>query len=315
MRSGLRHRDGAQTRVVDLLRQIGDTFFGLFDLLRVAIRLLRLQFILFLCEFPTQVKHVTRADEQLRAAVFGFLSIQCDPRKEAREVVVVILRVLLQRMIVATGTADARPQKRLSHRVGDFRLLGFLFTHSDDVEPNGRVLLARTVGGQHSQRDLSPAGPCGQLIPQPLMHRPNAFGASNIVIPLFAILQQVAQLQSPEVDELGTFEQVVDQLRTFRVGRVGQKSSHLGSSRQRADRIEKRATNERCVVAEWRRFDVQRGELVEHGPVNRVVAICVPRWLDRLRKRRDKRRDLDLILKRGADHRFAIEHRRRGPVA
>ncbi len=70
------------------------------------------------------------------------------------------------------------------------------------------------------------------------MERADALGAANVVIALFAVLEQVAPLQRPVIDKFGAFEQGVDQLRSPRGVLARQELANFSRSRQRADGVE-----------------------------------------------------------------------------
>ena len=85
----------------------------------------------------------------------------------------------------------------------------------DHMAGDGRAcgIVDRAAGrGQHVLRQFIPGTIGGNLCSQPGVHLAHLLGAAHIVVALFAILQQIAKLQGPEVDELRAFEQLVDQL-------------------------------------------------------------------------------------------------------
>ena len=107
-------------------------------------------------------------------------------------------------MIVALGAADARAEERLRDRGDHFGALRLaLLADGDDEVTDGRFLGRVAVGGQHVAGQFVPRPIGGHLLAQPVVEGAHALGAAHVVVALLAVLQQIAQLQRPVIDELG----------------------------------------------------------------------------------------------------------------
>src|SRR5439155_3615453 len=125
---------------------------------------------------------------QHRGALARLLAVEVDAREVAGEVVIVVLRVLFQRMVVAPGAADADAEERLRDGADDFGPGALaLFTHIDDVISDGRVVGGRPLRGQHGAGDLVPRAVGGDLLAQPLVEGTDALDAAHVVVALLAV--------------------------------------------------------------------------------------------------------------------------------
>ena len=79
----------------------------------------------------------------------------------------IVLGVFLQRMVVASGTTNARAHERLRDGIRRFALGGTLFTDQIHVVANFRVLDRIAAGCQDIAYQRVPRAMSGHLIPQP----------------------------------------------------------------------------------------------------------------------------------------------------
>ena len=96
------------------------------------------QLLLHPPSLPFEITLLPRPHEQERRSLRRRPAIEGHAREEGREVVVVVLGVLLERMIVAAGTADPCPEKRLGRGVGCLRLDRLLLADGDDPPSDRR---------------------------------------------------------------------------------------------------------------------------------------------------------------------------------
>ena len=200
--------------------QFGDAFASLFNL----------------CSGPCLV---FIDDNQRGRSFVRLLPLEIHAAEERSEVVIIILRVPFQRMVVTLGTSNTSSQKRLSHgrhNVGIFDLTVLADGH--DIVTDLR--LRHRIAGRcdHIPSDLVPRTIVCNLLANPRLHGPHALASANIVIALLAILQQIAQYESPIIDILGSFEQSFDLGSALVRTGVGEKDLHFFGSWQRADCVE-----------------------------------------------------------------------------
>ena len=240
------------------------------------------QFLLRPRLLPLEVALLTRSDKEERRPFGRRPAIEGHAGEEGSEVVVVVLGVFLERMVVAAGTADPHPEERLGGGVGRLRFDRLLLADRDDPPPHRRRGVA---GREHVAHQVVP-GPVGRhLTAQPSVERPHPLHPADIVIPLLPILEQIGELERPEVGELRSFHQPFHEQRPLVGGGVGKKGPHLLWIRERADEVEHQAPQERGVVAIIRRGDVQGPQLFHHVVVDKVAAGSKPLCCHLLRKR------------------------------
>ena len=113
--------------------------------------------------------------------------------------VIVVLGVFLERMVVAAGTADPHPEKGLSGGVGRLRFDRLLLADRDDPPSHCRRGIA---GREQVARQLIPGTVGRHLTAEPSVERSHPLHPTNIVIPLLPVLEEIGELERPEVGEL-----------------------------------------------------------------------------------------------------------------
>ena len=196
--------------------------------------------------------------------------------------VVVVLGVFLERMVVAAGTADPHPEERLRRGVGRLRFDRLLLADRDDPPP---YCWRGIAGREHVARQVIPRPVDRHLAAQPGVERPHPLHPADIVIPLLPVLEEIGELERPEVGELRSFKQPFHQQRPLVGGSVGKKGPHLLCIRQRADEVEHQAPQERGVVAIIRRGNMEGLQLLHHMVVDDIAARGKPLRRHLLRKR------------------------------
>ncbi len=234
-------------------------------------------------------------DDFLLAEDAEFLAGFCaHPGKESGEAVVIVLRPLLERVMVALGTANADAQEQLSRGFGP--LLGI----PADLEEVGRAIdEGAALGGHNIAHEGIDRDVIAHLCPNPVVKAPHSLvlegGAINP--------QEITPLERPPVDELRPFENLVDGLGSlFRIF-VRQETAHFIRCRQRADGIEVKPAEELIIRAKrrWRETDVL--PLGEQLDVNEVVG-CDFRVLVQTGKRQSHLGNAGLAAKADHDVRF-----------
>ena len=191
-----------------------------------------------------------RADVEDGRPFVRFRALHLHLRKERGEVIEIVLRVFLERMIMAARAADAGAEERLRDGIGRFALLhvSFLAQVVDEIS-NLRMFRHAPARGKNIARQGIPWLVASHPSAQPRVKRTHAFHPAHIVIALLPILQQVRQLERPVIHELRRGEQPLHQLRTLVLGRVREKGANLSGTRQRASDIQRRAAQEGGVIA------------------------------------------------------------------
>ena len=247
-----------------------------------------------------------RAGAEHGAAGERAFALERDAREERGEVIEIILRVALERMIVAAGATDACAEKGLRHRVGQLGIDVPFFADGGDEVADLRCVHGVAGGGEEVAREFVPRAVDGDLRAQPRVKRAHALRAAHVVVALPAILEEVAELQRPEIHELGTLEQRLDEARAFVGIFVGEERANFLGRGQRADGVEGGAAQKRGVVRELRGRDAQCGELVEDVLIEGVVAAREGLGRDFIGERQRDGHDLDLFLKMHAHRGLAL---------
>src|SRR6185437_7487254 len=235
------------------------------------------------------------------------MALKADAREERREMIVIVLRVLLQRMVVALSAADACAEERLRNRGNHFGTMRVIvFANRDDKVADGGFVGRIATGGQHVAGQFIPRSIGRHLLAQPNVEGAHALGAAHIMVALLAILKQVAQLQRPVIDKFRTIEQAIDEPSAAIGPFVREKRPHFGRRRQHADGIEEGAAQELGIAAQVRRFDAQNTELIEHMLIDKIVTRCQARRIDGLLERSGEDDDGDESLEANADGRLTV---------
>ena len=139
-------------------------------------------------------------------------------------------------------------------------------------------------GGYDIASDLIPRAIGLDLLANPRLHRADALTASDIVITFFAILQQVAQDQSPIVRKLGAFQQCIDQVCSLTGILVVQEGLYLCRCRQSTNRIKEDAANKDSIVCGGRRRYAKSSQFMENMLINETTPfrkqLCVNRLFE-----------------------------------
>ena len=233
-----------------------------------------------------------------RCSFVRFLTQKIHPAEVRCKMVVVILSVSFERMIVALGAADSSPQKRLSDRSHDLRVFDLtILTDRNDVIADLRLGDRISGGGYDIASDLIPRAIGLDLLANPSLHRADALTASDIVITFFAILQQVAQDQSPIVRKLRAFQQFIDQACSLTRILVVQKGLYLCRCRQSTDRIEEDAAKKHSIVCRGGRRYSKSRQFVKDVLVNETTPFRKQLCVNRLFEGAGNSSDGDLTLK------------------
>src|SRR5688500_4990070 len=184
LQSPLGLRD-ALLRLLPLLRSL----LQLLPLFPLRRRLRLVQLLAGILELLLLLRLLPARQHQLRRPLLRRFALQRHLRKERREPVIIILRVFLQRVVVALGAPDPRPQERLRHRVGRLRILHLrLLSHRHHDAPARRRRRRVPARGQRAPRQRIPPPVRRRRPPQPRLKLPHALGPAHVVVALLAVL-------------------------------------------------------------------------------------------------------------------------------
>ena len=161
--------------------------------------------------------------------------LHADAREQIRHLVILRLRPLFQRMIVAARAGEALAQKRLRGVFGD---LDRVLVQDEVIQ---RAVLPRAAG---AGEDLA-----GEFVPRLVLFdavaNPVVEGPHRVRTKLAARdQQQIGPFVGPVVDELVALEKLVDQLRALVRRLVGQEVLDFFGGGQNAGGIQIRAADE-----------------------------------------------------------------------
>ena len=128
------------------------------------------------------------------------------PRKHVRPVVVIVLRPLVERMIVALGAAQLGSEENLRHGLGAGDGLA-----NRAIKIRRRIEIAAAARGDQFARELVERLVLGDALANPAVERLDAFTVEQA----FLGAQQIGPFERPEIGELRAFEQPVDQPGAF----------------------------------------------------------------------------------------------------
>src|ERR1043166_960919 len=104
--------------------------------------------------------------------------------------IIIILCVPRERMVMASGATNPRPQKRLRYSIANLRFLStLLFTYQRDVIPKLRCVHHITGSGNDLSCQFVPGSIGRHFSAQPGLKRANAFCSPDIMVPFLAILE------------------------------------------------------------------------------------------------------------------------------
>ena len=209
--------------------------------------------------------------------------LHADARKQIRELEILLLGPLFERMVVAAGARDALAEKRLGHV---FRQIDGIFMQHEVIE---RPVLTGAAGtGKNLAGELVPGLVGLHPVADPIVESPHR-GRTQLTA---GNQQQVGPFVGPIIDEFVLLQEAVDQLGALVFGTVAQEGFHVLGGGQRARSIQVRAADKGRVVRDFRWRDVQLLQLVDHQIVDVVPArefdIGVGRHLVGIRNRQTR---------------------------
>ena len=161
-------------------------------------------------------------------------------REEGGEAVVIILGPALEGVVVALGALDPHSQEELGRRLD-----GGLRVAADPVIVGGRVGEGRAVGGQQRADELIHRHVPLECSADPAVEHVSPLGLDQPAVGA----EDVGELESPEVVELGPVEQPVDHLvAAIGLGR-GEERLNLPGRGQDADRVQVDPADELLIGA------------------------------------------------------------------
>ena len=149
--------------------------------------------------------------EQGGGAVGGSLPVESHAIEEGGKMVEIVLGVFLQRMVVASGTTDARAHEGLRDGIRRFALRGTLLADQIHVVANFRVLDGIAARCQDVAHQGVPGSVGGHLIPQPSVEGADILCTADVMIAFLPVLEQIRELECPVIGKLGALEQGVGQ--------------------------------------------------------------------------------------------------------
>jgi len=193
------------------------------------------------------------------------VALEVDAREVGREVVVLVLRPALERVVVALVAVEAGGEEQVS------RVLHRLRRRAEDlVIAGGGILAIGARRGEDLARERVVRRVGGDFRPDPFAELAGAVLAEELPVHL----QQVGPLVGPVVDVVRRADQAVDHGVAFLADRprVGEERAHLLGRGRQARQVEVHAAQEIGVGAQLRRQDLQaaplrRGELVDAVPL------------------------------------------------
>ena len=192
------------------------------------------------------------ADELMLVVVVAttvLKNLVVDPRKDARPVVVIVLRPAIKWMIVALRTLETGAEEQLRR--------GNRARHGIAVGPiiiRRRIEIAAAAPANQFTHELIHRLVARDALTNPLVKGLHAFPIQNLLL----VLQQIRPFHRPKIGELGTFEQLIHEPRALALASVGDKGTSFVSRRQLSQQIEKRPPHKLVVGAQPRGIHPQR---------------------------------------------------------
>ena len=173
------------------------------------------------------------ADELVRVElVLAFVvdELVLHAREERGQLMVIVLRPAIERMVVALGTLHADAEKNLGGRLGPA-----VGVAQGPIVIGGRLVVGAAAAGDQFAGEFIERLVAGDGVADPFI---KDLHAAPVEL-LFLIAEQIGPFESPELGKLGTFQQGSPSAGPVcRHACVGQKLSGLLGRRQNAEQIE-----------------------------------------------------------------------------